>query len=64
MRAAIWKLWAVLFGLGFLYVFLLNLGRLFRFYGIPLAFTALMAVGCVACVKLARQADDRTKIAP
>jgi hypothetical protein len=64
MRALVWKLWAALFGLAFLYLFLLNVGRLLRFYGIPLALTVLMAVGCVACVKLARQADDRTKLAP
>ena len=46
---------AVLFGLGFLLLFLTKFTKMFTGYGIPLAFTVLMAVGAVTCITLARR---------
>lgn len=55
MRRVLWTTWAVVFGLVFLLILVTKFASLFSGYGIPFAWLVLTGVGCVACMKLARQ---------
>jgi hypothetical protein len=55
VRRVFWTAWTVLFGLVFLLILGTYFTRLFSSYGIPFAWLVLTGVGCVACLKLARQ---------
>jgi hypothetical protein len=56
VRRVFWLAWAAVFGLAFLLILATKFTALFSNHGIPFAWLVLTAVGCVACLKSARQA--------
>ena len=54
MQRVLWTAWAVVFALAFLLIFVTHFGDAYA-----MAWAALLAVGCLACMKVARADSAR-----